>query len=99
VSGQSRGHVPAYVSKILDLLEASSPFSPGAAVMVTVAHDPRCPMATDPSGRSPIVTETAWTVTVAHEATCPMRTDARAECGCDPAVKFAERRAVWHPWN
>jgi hypothetical protein len=50
VSGQSRCNVPAYVNKILDLLEASSPFSPGAALVVTVAHDPTCPMSTDPGG-------------------------------------------------
>jgi hypothetical protein len=52
VSGRhkARGHVPAYVSKVLDLLETSAPFAPGAALLVTIAHDPWCPMSTDPSG-------------------------------------------------
>jgi hypothetical protein len=42
--------VPPYVTKLLDLLEASAPFTPGAAVMVAIAHDTWCPMATDPGG-------------------------------------------------
>jgi hypothetical protein len=47
---------------------------------------------------SPLIVA-GWTVTVAHDATCPMSTNASAECCCDPDVTFAERRAVWHPWN
>jgi hypothetical protein len=54
----------------------------------------------------PIQAGRVWTVKVAHDATCPMSTDARAECCCDPDVRFAERRAVWveltmcrHPLN
>ena len=46
--GQPPVAVPAYISTIVELLEAYVPLRPGTALMAVIAHDATCPMAANP---------------------------------------------------